>query len=787
MDQQAHPDVQDGPAAEVTNPPWRDPAVPIDARVADLLSRMTLEEKLAQLGSLWPQQSEGDEVAPHQDELGQDSPGWREATRDGIGQLTRTFGTHPVAAPVAARMLERAQRSIMATGRFGIPAMAHEECLAGFTAWGATAFPVPLSWGASFDPDLVREMGAAIGRSMREVGVHQGLAPVLDVVRDPRWGRVEETIGEDPYLVGSIGAAYTLGLESAGIVATPKHFAGYSASRAGRNLAPVSMGPREFADIILPPFEMALRLGGARSVMHAYTERDGVPAAADHELLTGILREQLGFTGVVVADYFGVAFLELLHGVADGPGDAAVQALSAGVDVELPTVRCYGLPLAEKVRSGALDESIVDTAATRVLRQKCELGLLDPDWAPTARASRQDTADFDPPHQRALARKLAEESVVLLSNPAGVLPLRQPGRVAIVGPLADDPLALLGCYSFPAHVGVSHPGTPLGIEIPTVLQAARDGLGADDLLYTPGCDVRDTDRSGFDAAREAATGADLCVVVLGDRPGLFGRGTSGEGCDAADLALPGVQDELLDALLATGTPVVLVISSGRPYALGAVTGRVAAAVQVFFPGEEGAHALVDVLTGRVNPSGRLPVSLPAEPGGQPATYLGSPLQHRSEVSSLDPTALFPFGHGLSYTSFGYSDLAVDTAEIGTDGSVEIAATVTNTGDRPGAEVVQLYLRDPVAQVVRPLRQLSGFTRVWLDAGESCRVRFQLHADRTSFTGRDGRRIVEPGRIEVSVGGSSDPTPLSGSFRLIGRVREVGPDRVLDTPVSVDRG
>lgn len=787
MDQKAPNDAPDGLVTQVTVPRWRDPALSVDARVTDLLSRMTLAEKLAQLGSLWVQESGSTEVAPHQDDLGQDSPGWRGATEHGLGQLTRTFGTRPVAASTGARMLERAQRSIVAANRFGIPAMAHEECLAGFTTWGAAAFPVPLAWGASFDPDLVREVATAIGQSMREVGVHQGLAPVLDVVRDPRWGRVEETIGEDPYLVGTIGAAYTRGLESTGIVATLKHFAGYSASRAGRNLAPVSMGPREFADMILPPFEMALRLGGARSVMHAYVDRDGVPAAADHELLTGILREQLGFTGVVVADYFGVTFLERLHGIADGPGDAAVQALSAGVDVELPTVRCYGEPLAEKVRSGTLDESIVDTAVTRVLRQKCELGLLDAGWTPTAPASQRDMVDLDPPEYRALARSLAEESVVLLSNATGILPLREPGRVAVVGPLADDPLALLGCYSFPAHVGVSHPDTPLGIEIPTVLQAARDCLGADDIRFAPGCDVRDGDKSGFDAALDAAKDADVCVAVLGDRPGLFGRGTSGEGCDAADLALPGVQAELLDALLGTGTPVVLVVSSGRPYALGTVVDRVAAAVQVFFPGEEGAHALVDVLTGRVNPSGRLPVSLPALAGGQPGTYLGPRLQQRSDVSSLDPTPLFPFGHGLSYTNFAYSDLAVDAAEIATDGSAEIAATVTNTGDRAGAEVVQLYVHDPVAQVTRPVRQLAGFTRVRLEAGGSCRVRFRLHADRMAFTGRDGRRIVEPGVIEVFVGGSSEVTPLSGSFRLVGPVRAVGTNRVLDTRVAVDHG
>jgi beta-xylosidase len=766
---------------------WRDPSEPAEARVADLVSRMTLEEKLAQLVGVWVRASDSGEVAPHQDDLAEASPDWPEVISAGLGQLTRTFGTAPVEPLTGARALERIQREIVAANRFGIPALAHEECLAGFTAWGATAFPVPLAWGASFDPDLVRRAAAAIGGTMRAVGVHQGLAPVLDVVRDARWGRVEETIGEDPYLVGAIGAGYVAGLESTGVVATTKHFAGYSASRAGRNHAPVSMGPREFADVILPPFEMALRLGGARAVMHAYTDVDGLPAAADQGLLTGLLRERWGFTGVVVADYFGVSFLELLHGVAEGPGEAAAQALAAGVDVELPTVRCYGKPLADQVRAGAVDESLVDRAVTRVLRQKCELGLLDPDWSATPPTLREnpERIDLDPPEHRALARRLAEESVVLLTNPHGTLPLAAPGRVALVGPLAEDPLALLGCYSFPAHVGVFHPDLPAGIQLPTFLDAAVEAWGADRVGHARGCEVRGTDRSGFDAAVRAAAGAEMCLAVLGDRAGLFGRGTSGEGCDAPDLALPGVQAELLDAVLATGTPVVLVMCGGRPYALGGVVDRLAAAVQVFFPGEEGARATLDVLIGRVEPSGRLPVSIPAGPGGQPATYLTAPLGRRSDVSALDPTPAFPFGHGLSYTTFVYSDLTVEPREVPVDGTVEVSCTVTNTGPREGTEVVQLYLRDPVATVTRPVRQLAGFARAGLPAGGSCRVRFRLHADRTAFTGPDLRRVVEPGEIEVHIGASSADSALSGQFRLVGGVREVGHDRVLDTPVAVD--
>src|SRR5919204_3615501 len=334
---------------------WRDPSVAPAQRVADLMARMTLREKVAQLSGVWVgMDSVGGDVAPHQHELASAPAAWGELIRHGVGQLTRPFGTAPVDPTIGAGGLARTQRQIMEAGRFGIPAMAHEECLTGLTAWQATVFPAPLCWGASFDPELVEAMARHIGVTMRRLGVHQGLAPVLDVARDLRWGRVEETIGEDPHLVGTIGAAYVRGLESAGIVATLKHFVGYSASRAGRNMAPVSLGERERADVLLPPFEAALR-AGARSVMHAYTDIDGVPAAGDAELLTGLLREAYGFTGTVVADYFGVTFLETLHGVAGSPGDAAALALQAGIDVELPTVAAYGAPLIEAVESGAVD------------------------------------------------------------------------------------------------------------------------------------------------------------------------------------------------------------------------------------------------------------------------------------------------------------------------------------------------------------------------------------------------------------------------------------------------
>nr|WP_213088090.1 glycoside hydrolase family 3 N-terminal domain-containing protein [Streptomyces griseoaurantiacus] len=770
---------------------WNDPAVPVAERVDALIGAMTLEEKIAQLFGVWVGASDqGGEVAPHQHDM-EEAVDLDALLPNGLGQLTRPFGTVPVDPALGALSLARTQRRIAATNRFGIPALAHDECLAGFAAWGATAYPVPLSWGAAFDPDTVRRMAAAIGRDMRGVGVHQGLAPVLDVVRDARWGRVEETIGEDPYLVGTVATAYVQGLESAGIVATLKHFVGYSASRAGRNLAPSSVGPRERADVLLPPFEMAIREGGVRSVMNAYTDIDGVPSAADEELLTGLLRDTWGFEGTVVADYFAIAFLKTLHGLAGDWAEAAGAALRAGVDVELPNVKTYGAPLLDAVADGRVPEALVDRAVRRVLSQKAALGLLDADWNPVPAAldgtdpddpaTLRGRIDLDGPENRALARTLAEKAVVLLSND-GTLPLERPRRIALIGPNADEPVAVLGCYSFPQHIGVRHPGTPLGIELPTL----RDTLAAEfpeaELTVVRGTGVDDGDLSGLPEAVRAAREADVTVVVLGDRAGLFGRGTSGEGCDVGTLALPGAQQQLLDALLDGGTPVVTVLLAGRPYALGRAVGESAAIVQSFFPGEEGTHAIAGVLSGRVNPSGRLPVSVPRDPGSQPSTYLGARLAHVSGVSSIDPTPAFAFGHGLSYTRFDWADLVVEAGQADTDGEFALSFTVRNAGDRQGVEVVQLYLHDPVASVVQPVQRLIAYTRVDLEPGEVRRVRITVPADLASFTGRDGRRVVEPGVLELRLAASSADPRLTAEVTLTGAERHVDHTRRLHATV-----
>jgi beta-xylosidase len=374
--------------------------------------------------------------------------------------------------------------------------------------------------------------------------------------------------------------------------------------------------------------------------------------------------------------------------------------------------------------------------------------------------------------------------VVLLSDPDGLLPLSPDTRIAVVGPRADDPLAMLGCYSFPSHVGAHHPEIPMGIEIPTLLQALRAELPDAKVTHAQGCDTSDPDTSGFEEAVARAAEADVCVAVLGDRAGLFGRGTSGEGCDALDLALPGVQGELLDALVATGVPVVLVLLTGRPYALGRWDGRLGAVVQAFFPGEEGGPAVAGVLSGRVNPSGRLPVSVPRDPGGQPWTYLQPPLGLAGEVSNLDPTPLYPFGHGRSYTTFAWEDVTGGSAEIGTDGSYDLSVTVRNTGDRAGAEVVQLYLHDPVARVTRPDVRLVGYQRLALEPGEAARVTFRFPTDLSAFTDRTGRRVVEPGALQLRLAASSADVRHTADLTLTGPERVLGPERRLRCETEV---
>ncbi|WP_084074840.1 glycoside hydrolase family 3 N-terminal domain-containing protein [Demequina sp. NBRC 110052] len=720
---------------------------------------MTTTEKIAQISGYWVDR--GDHVvAPMQGAMAP-SDAYDEATKHGIGHLTRVYGTRPVDPVRRAEWLWAEQRRLKAETRLGIPALVHEECLTGLAAWQAATFPAPPSWGASFDDALVERMATSIGTSMRELGIHQGLAPVLDVVRDARWGRVEECISEDPYLVGSVGSAYVRGLQSAGIVATLKHFVGYSGSQAGRNHAPVHAGPRELNDVFLVPFEMALLDGGARSVMNSYAEIDGVATASNRELLTDLLRDTWGFDGTVVADYFSMAFLHSMHKVAASKADAARIALRAGIDIELPDADVL-------LEIGEPDEelaALIDLAAARALTQKEELGLLDEtfDEAPT-------DVDLDGEEAREIALALATESVVLLSND-GTLPLAKPSTIAVVGPNAFGHEALMGCYSFANHVMASHPDVPIGIQAPDLVTSITERFAASAIVSARGCDVEGDDLSGIDEAVAAAEGADVAVVAVGDRAGLFGRGTVGEGNDAESLDLPGQQRHLVERLVATGTPVVMVVLSGRPYDLAwALEGSEApaAVLQSFFPGEAGATAVAAIVAGDEAPSGRLPMSLPRSAGAQPYGYLHPPLGGSSEITSADSTPVRPFGFGLSYTSFVRESLRLDGAVTTSDG-VQASVVVRNTGERAGTDVVQLYAHLPYRSTTRPVAQLVGYARVALEPGAAATVTFDVPAARLAASDMRAVRTVEPGPLELWVGAHCEERETEVSTTLAGDV------------------
>jgi len=780
---------------KVSNRPWENTSLSHEERADLLMSEMTLEEKVGQLGSIWigfnviAEDGTGSDTdnVPVIVEVSQQLS-WEETTKHGLGHFTRMYGTKPISAKDGIAKVIAHQERLVNETRLGIPGTLSEECLTGFTAMGATTFPTPLGLAATFNEETIESVSNVIGRDMRSVGVHHGLSPVLDLVRDYRWGRVEETMGEDPYLSSVAGAAYVRGLEKNGIVATLKHFAGHSSPRVARNHGPVSMGWREMYDFMLPPYEIAIREGQVGSVMNSYTDVDGIPCASSVQLLTNVLHDELGFDGVVVSDYYAISFLEHMHRVAGNKQEAAILSLKAGIDVELPATRCYGDDLVNAVISGAIEEFYVDRSCRRVLIQKSRQGLLDADWTPQSDISaKPESVNLDSAENRLVALKAARESVILLKNQDKFLPITQKNlRIALVGPCGDDGAAFLGCYSFSNHVMAQHPGLGLGIEVPTLKTSLQQHIPGAEINFVEGVPAKDFDTSGIPAARKAVDEADIAIIVVGDRAGLFGRGTSGEGNDVPDLKLPGAQAEMLESCLESNVPVVIVSVSGRPYALGDFEGRAKVVIQAFMPGEEGGTAIAEVITGAINPSGRLPVEIPATISGQPSTYLQPKYGTAGlGMSPVDSIPLFTFGHGLTYTSFEYSDMSVSSAEVPTNGLFEVEITLTNSGDRDGVEVAQLYFEDPVAEIARPVIQLLGFARVELKSGQSRRVKFSVSTDRLAYTGVDYKRIVDSGIINLSVGSSRSNLHSTRSIRLIGETYFVPFDRVMRTPVTIE--
>jgi beta-glucosidase len=780
---------------------YRDPALAVDARVADLLARMTRAEKLAQLGSFW-----AFEIV---DEHGLDAGRLATMAADGIGHITRLAGSTNLLPAEVARTANAIQRQLIEETRLGIPAIIHEECLHGLIAWGAPCFQQSIGAAASFDPGLVTAVAATIRARMLMTGARHALAPVFDIARDPRWGRIEETYGEDPYLATELGCAYVEALQGPdladGVLATAKHLVGHGLAEGGRNQAPAHIGQRELRNEQLVPFEAAVRRSGIGSAMPAYCDVDGVPCHASRELLETILRGEWGFDGIVVSDYMGVEMLATAHRLTADLGQAARLALAAGVDAELPRTVAYGAPLAGALEAAGVDEALLDATVGRVLRMKVRLGLFERPYVdpPTDAAFAALAAE-----ESRAARALAERSLVLLEND-GVLPLAPDlRRVAVLGPIADSARDLLGDYSHLVHMetlremrtgvdalGVIGDGEVFepGDELTgrrTILDAIREVLANAEVVHAPGSGISSGTDGELADAVALARDADVAILVLGERSGLTDDSTTGEFRDRTGLGFLGRQQELLEAVVATGTPVVLVVVSGRPLALPWAAEHCAAVLLAWVPGDAGPDAIAAVLTGVVNPGGKLPVSMPRHVGQLPLSYRHHPTGGHShpkgDYVDAPVTPLWPFGFGRSYTTFAVEAMRVDRTVLHTTGdTVTIRADVTNTGPVPGDEVVQLYVRDEEATIARPVRELRGFRRVHLRPGECRTVAFQLSTEQLSYVGADLRRVVEPGRVSVQVGTSSADLPLTAELQLRGPVLEVVDRRQFLTPSAVE--
>jgi len=759
---------------------YRDAAKPVAERVADLLSKMTPEEKIAQIGSIWAMEVLEDRRFS--------SEKAEKLMKNGLGGISRAgVGTALKPGQIAV-FVNGLQRFLVENTRLGIPAIVHEECLTGFMAREATIFPQIIGMASTWEPALLQKMMEVARGQMLAVGVRQGLSPVLDVARDPRWGRMEETLGEDPYLVARMGVAYVRGLQGDdirnGVIATVKHFAGYGKPEAGLNHAPSDIPPRMLREVYLYPFEKAVREAGAFSVMNAYQEIDGLPCAASEELLTTILRNEWGFDGIVVSDYYAVLMLNTFHCIASDRIEAARLALAAGIDMELPEHGCYTEALLLKIAAGEFPIDIIDRAVARVLKMKFRLGLFeqpnveDPDVIKV----------FDTVDNRALALEAARKSIVLLKNENNLLPLdKAAGTIAVIGPHADSARNQLGDYTYPGHIGITAmtadslgcrlpPEDILPDTVPVRVVTLLEGIGSRvaggaKVLYAAGCGVSDGSEDGIAGAVAIARQADVVILAVGGKSGLMLDCTCGEMRDSAELRLPGAQEQLIKAVYETGKPVVLVIMDGRPLVLDWMADKIPAIVMAWKPGEEGGQAVADVLFGDYNPGGKLPVTFPRSAGQVPIYYgirpSGGKSQFWGDYTDLPVAPQYEFGFGLSYTTFELSNLRVSPARVKADGTVTIKADVKNTGSRPGDEVVQLYINDVLSGLTRPALELKGFRRLSLQPGQAATVEFALPVKELAFYDINMKLAVEPGVFAVMVGTSSKNLALKGQFEVKG--------------------
>jgi beta-glucosidase len=739
---------------------YKNPQLPVERRVADLLSRMTLEEKVAQMVCLWSNRPQEKPQTDFSTDRGDFSPQKAaEVMKHGVGQIARQREQKgPREGALFANAL---QKWLVENTRLGIPAILHDEILHGHMAKGSTSFPQPIALASTWDPEFVKKVFLAGALETRARGSHQVLGPNLDVAREPRWGRTEETYGEDPYLVSRMGVAVIKALQGPGpkiegdhVIATAKHFAAHGQPEGGTNIAPANYSERVLREVFLPSFKAAVTEAGIMSVMASYNEIDGVPSHASKWLLDKVLRQEWGFKGHVVADYYAITQLQDLHHVAADKEEAARLALEAGVDIELPDPECFSL-LVKLVREGRVSQALVDKAVARNLRAKFLLGLfenpyVDPDRTVKVTNSRE---------HRDLAAEAARRSIVLLKNENSLLPLDRSrlSSIAVIGPNANR--AHLGGYSDDPGRGVS------------VLDGIKEKVGPQvKVSYAEGCKITVEGGDWFaDTARlsnpsddekliaeavAVAKGAEVALLVLGGNEDTNKEGWADNHLgDRDSLDLVGRQNDLVKAVLDTGKPTIVLLINSGPLSINYIAEKVPAILEGFYLGQETGVGVADVLFGDYNPAGKLAVTFPRSVGQLPSFYNRKPTARRGYLfTSKEP--LFPFGHGLNYTTFEYSGLQISPGKVGISGQAKVSVSVTNTGKRAGDEIVQLYIRDLVSSITRPVLELKDFQRISLAPGERKSVEFTISADKLSFLNLNMKPVVEPGWFDIMVGPSS---------------------------------
>jgi len=741
-------------------PDYKNPRLPVGRRVADLLSRMTLEEKVAQLTCLWGSRPQVNPQTDFATDRGDFSPAKAaEVMKYGIGQIARQRERKDPRE--GAKFANDVQKWLLENTRLGIPAMLHDEILHGHMAKGSTSFPQPIALATTWDPEFITKIFTAGALETRARGSHQVLGPNLDLARDPRWGRTEETYGEDPYLTSRMAVAIVKALQGPGpgidenhVIATAKHFAAHGQPESGTNIGPVNFSERALREYYLPSFKAAVTEAGIMSVMPSYNEIDGVPSHANKWLLQKLLREEWGFKGHVVSDYYAIPQMVDLHHLAPDKSAAAKLAIEAGVDTELPDPDAYP-DLIRLVKEGRVSESTINQAVARNLRAKFLLGLFENPYVDVERAVRVTNS----PEHRALAAEAARRSITLLKNENNLLPLNLSAlkSIAVIGPNAAQ--VHLGGYSDEPGRGIS------------VLQGIKDKVGDKiKVSYAEGCKITkeggdwfaDTahlsdpaeDRKLIAEAVQVAKTADVALLVLGGNEDTNKEGWADTHLgDRDNLDLVGRQNDLVKAILETDKPTIVLLINSGPLSINYIAEKVPAVLEGFYLGQETGVGVADVLFGDYNPAGKLTISFPRSVGQLPLYYNRKPTARRGYLfANKEP--LFPFGFGLSYTTFAYSDLKINPARIGPGDNAKVSATVTNTGKRAGDEIVQLYIRDLVSSITRPIMELKDFKRISLAPGESKTVEFVITPDKLSFLDLNMKSVVEPGGFDIMVGTSS---------------------------------